>query len=209
MVFQYGTWFGRATGVRRVLAFLAFALLGQPRDALAHHMIGGDLPQNFLEGFLSGLAHPIIGFDHFAFILATWLIAAKVAHGATLPLIFLGASMAGCVVHLAGLAVTGAGIIVAISVVGVGAFLPSLNGSLQFNGSSSTRLTGEDDFGRPRRLDSPLTFRSSSASQGLSSQLTLFDGLQNLNNLRAARASADAAGARVEVQAVSVGGRPQ
>ncbi len=120
---QYRTGFGRTTGDRRVLALLAFALLGQPRDALAHHMIGGDLPQNFLEGFLSGLAHPIIGFDHFAFILAAGLIAAKVARGATLPLIFLGASVAGCVVHLAGLTVTGGEIVVAISVVGVGAFL--------------------------------------------------------------------------------------
>ncbi len=123
MVYHYCTWFGRTTGDRRVLALLAFALLGQPRDALAHHMIGGDLPRNFLEGFLSGLAHPIIGFDHFAFILAAGLIAAKVAHGATLPLIFLGASMAGCVVHLAGINVSGAEIVVAISVVGVGAFL--------------------------------------------------------------------------------------
>ncbi len=123
MVSQYRTWFGRTTGDRRVLALLTFALLGQPRDALAHHMIGGDLPQNYLEGFLSGLAHPIIGFDHFAFILAAGLIAAKVARGATLPLIFLGASMVGCVVHLAGLTVTGGEIVVAISVVGVGAFL--------------------------------------------------------------------------------------
>ncbi len=123
MVSQYRTWFGRTTGDRRVLALLAFALLGQPRDALAHHMIGGDLPQNFLEGFLSGLAHPIIGFDHFAFILAAGLIAAKVVRGATLPLIFLGASIVGCVVHLAGLTVTGGEIVVAISVVGVGAFL--------------------------------------------------------------------------------------
>lgn len=62
MVSQYRTWFGRTTGDCRVLAFFAFALLGQPRDALAHHMIGGDLPQNLLGGFLSGLAHPIIGF---------------------------------------------------------------------------------------------------------------------------------------------------
>ncbi len=123
MVYHYCTWFGRTTGDRRVLALLAFALLSQPRGALAHHMTGGDLPQNFLEGFLSGLAHPIIGFDHFAFILAAGLIAAKAVRGATLPLIFLGASMAGCVVHLAGINVTGAEIVVAISVVGVGAFL--------------------------------------------------------------------------------------
>ncbi len=83
---------------------------------------------------------------------------------------------------------------------GVAAFLPSVSGNLSFNGSSRTRVTGEDDFGRPRELEDPLTFRSSSASQSLSSQITLFDGLRNLNNLKAARAAADAAGAGVDLQ---------
>ena len=123
MVSQYRTWIERATGHPSILAMLAFALLGQPGDALAHHMIGDEVPRNFLEGFLSGLAHPIIGIDHFAFILAAGLIAAKVARGKTLLVVFLGASLSGCVVHLAGFTVTEANIVVAISVIGVGAFL--------------------------------------------------------------------------------------
>ena len=123
MVSQYRTWIERATGHASVRGLLAFALLGQTRDALAHHMIGGEVPRNFLEGLLSGLAHPIIGVDHFAFILAAGLIAAKVARGKTLLVVFLGASLSGCVIHLAGFTVTEANIVVAISVIGVGAFL--------------------------------------------------------------------------------------
>ena len=85
-----------------------------------------------------------------------------------------------------------------------GAFLPNLNANLSWNGSSRTTLTGEDDFGRPVELPDPFTFRSSSSSQGLSSQLTLFDGLQNINNLKAAEAGRDAADEGVDYQATFV-----
>ena len=44
--------------------------------ALAHHPLGGRLPANLLEGLMSGLAHPIIGIDHFVFVMAAGLLAA-------------------------------------------------------------------------------------------------------------------------------------
>jgi outer membrane protein len=75
---------------------------------------------------------------------------------------------------------------------------------VSWSGNSRTILTGEDDFGQPVRLDDPLTFRSSSASQGVSSSVTLFDGLWNLNTYRAARASARVSEAAVESQLTSV-----
>ncbi len=87
---------------------------------------------------------------------------------------------------------------------GFGAFLPSLNASLGWNGSQNTTAIGEDDFGRPIVGDSSITFKSSGANQTLSSSITLFDGFQNVNVYRAARASADAASAGVDQQAVSV-----
>ena len=76
---------------------------------------------------------------------------------------------------------------------GYGAFLPSLNASLGWGGGSSTTLTGTDDFGQSVRLPNPISFSSSSASQSLSSSMTIFDGFQNLNSARAARFDADAA----------------
>ncbi|MBE0590841.1 MAG: TolC family protein, partial [Gemmatimonadales bacterium] len=87
---------------------------------------------------------------------------------------------------------------------GFGAFLPSLNASVGWSGNRNTTSVGQDDFGRPIIGDSSVTFESSGANQGLSSSVTLFDGFQNVNNYRAAKASADAAGASVDQQAVAV-----
>jgi outer membrane protein len=87
---------------------------------------------------------------------------------------------------------------------GFGAFLPSLSANIGWNGNSSTIVSGQDDFGRPVELPEPLGYRSSSTSQGLSSSLTLFDGLQNLNNYRAAKSASDASYANVAEQQASV-----
>jgi len=87
---------------------------------------------------------------------------------------------------------------------GVGAFLPDLRGNLGFNGSSRTVVTGTDDFGHPVTLDDPVTFQGSSSSQGLQTGITLFDGLQNVNRLRGARADAAAADAGVQAQAIGI-----
>lgn len=70
-----------------------------------------------------------------------------------------------------------------------GAFLPDLRGSLGFNGSSSTTVTGEDDFGEVVTLPDARTIRRSSASQGLGMTLTLFDGGRNIRNLNVGRAN--------------------
>jgi outer membrane protein len=87
---------------------------------------------------------------------------------------------------------------------GFGAFLPSLSASLGWSGSQNTTMVGQDDFGRPITGDSSVTFKSSGANQGVSTSVTLFDGFQNVNNYRAAQASADAASATVSQQAVAV-----
>jgi outer membrane protein TolC len=76
---------------------------------------------------------------------------------------------------------------------GFGRFLPRLSASMGWNLQSSRTLTGTDDFGSPVALDDPIDFRSSSASQGISGSVTVFDGLANVNAYRAAGASADAA----------------
>ena len=57
-----------------VSALLLAGLLATP--ALAHHPLGGEVPQTVLHGLLSGIGHPIIGFDHLAFILGIGFLAA-------------------------------------------------------------------------------------------------------------------------------------
>ncbi len=76
---------------------------------------------------------------------------------------------------------------------GWGAFLPNVTANMNFSGNSRTTVTGEDDFGEPVDLPQPITFRSSSVSQGVGADFTIFDGFSNINNFRAARRRADAA----------------
>lgn len=66
------------------IAFLNLA----PRT-FAHYALGGRTPTNFIEGFISGLAHPIIKLDRFAFVVASGLIAAGVTRGIFIPILFI------------------------------------------------------------------------------------------------------------------------
>jgi outer membrane protein len=88
-----------------------------------------------------------------------------------------------------------------------GGFLPSLNTSLNFNGSRSTTVTGESDFGVPVESPEPLTSSRSSASQGISTQMTLFDGGATLRNLQARRAAFAGVDAQIEAQAIQLDAR--
>jgi len=81
-----------------LLALIALLTLVQPANA--HHPFGGETPSNFLEGFLSGLGHPVIGFDHLAFVIASGLVAAGAKRGWIIPVGFVFAAMAGTGIHL-------------------------------------------------------------------------------------------------------------
>jgi outer membrane protein len=83
-------------------------------------------------------------------------------------------------------------------------FLPSVSSSLNFSGSRSTAITGQDSIGRPIQLVEALSFRSSSANQGVSTQVTLFDGGGTLRNLQAQRALFDNTAAQVDAAAAQL-----
>src|SRR5262249_32633749 len=68
--------------------------------ASAHHLMGGKLPGNAWEGFLSGLGHPIIGPDHFAFVVGVGLISQLAGRLALLPLLAVLGTIAGCYAHM-------------------------------------------------------------------------------------------------------------
>ena len=59
----------------RVVITTVFSLFVLTSPVLAHHPVAGKVPANFFEGFLSGLAHPILGPDHVAFVVAAGLLA--------------------------------------------------------------------------------------------------------------------------------------
>lgn len=87
-----------------------------------------------------------------------------------------------------------------------GALLPSLNARLDFTGYSSSRVTGENDYGQPVRLPQAIAFKGSSAQQGLSLGMTLFDGGAAFREIGAARAQAAAVDARIYAEATRLEG---
>jgi urease accessory protein len=87
--------------------------------------MGGRTPAAFGDGMLSGLGHPIIGPDNFAAVVAVGCIAAMQSAGALLVVAFIAAMMAGVALHLNGATVPAAEILVALSVIGLGALMLS------------------------------------------------------------------------------------
>jgi urease accessory protein len=102
-------------------AALAGAAVLAAAPALAHHPMGGATPRTLTEGLLSGLAHPVIGPDHLAFVIGIGILSASARHGWALPAIFLVAGALGTALHLGGAGVPGSEWLVAGSVVLMGA----------------------------------------------------------------------------------------
>ena len=88
-------WLKLAAALTLVVGILSFA-----QGAMAHHPFGGETPSNFVEGFLSGMGHPVIGLDHLAFVVASGLIAAGLVGGVAIPVAFVLATIAGTGIHL-------------------------------------------------------------------------------------------------------------
>lgn len=91
--------------------------------AFAHHPLDGKIPANFFEGIMSGFAHPMIGFDHLAFIVASGLTALGVTGGIIIPIAFVIATGVGAGIHLAAIDLPLTEIIIAASVLVFGVLL--------------------------------------------------------------------------------------
>jgi len=103
---------------RAALSVIPFFLM--TASASAHHVMGGKIPTTFAEGFLSGLGHPVIGPDHLAFLLAIGVAVGVGGLNLVLPLLFVVASAIGVTLHVNGVNLPGAEIVVAVSVVFAG-----------------------------------------------------------------------------------------
>jgi urease accessory protein len=115
----------------RIALIAGFTLLIATQPAYAHHAMGSQLPTNFLQGFLSGLAHPVIGLDHLAFVVAIGMVSAAFVQAAWIPAAFVVAAMAGTGIHVLGLELPLAEFAIALSVIALGVIL-FLNRQLQF-----------------------------------------------------------------------------
>ena len=95
---------------------IGISLLVVASPASAHHPMGGKIPSNFFEGFLSGLAHPVIGLDHLAFVVAVGLFAALKPQGILMPIFFVLSAMLGTGIHLSGVTLPVVELIVSASI---------------------------------------------------------------------------------------------
>ena len=108
-------------------AGVAAAGLLATAPVLAHHPMGGMTPETLTQGVLSGLGHPIIGVDHFAFLVVAALLAFSTTGVARwlLPAAFVGGTVAGTLLHVAALDLPAAELVIAGSVLAGGALVVS------------------------------------------------------------------------------------
>lgn len=102
---------------------LIFPALLAATPALAHHPLGGEAPQTLMHGLISGLAHPVIGLDHLAFVVLIGLAAALAGRSLMGPVAFIGATLVGTAVHLVGIGLPWAELVIMASVVVLGGLL--------------------------------------------------------------------------------------
>lgn len=107
----------------RRYATLALVVSFATAPALAHHVMDGGLPATLGQGLLSGLGHPVIGFDHLAALVAAGALAAVLGLNLATTLGFVAASLAGVGLHMALLDLPLAELLVALSVMALGAAL--------------------------------------------------------------------------------------
>ena len=101
--------------------FAGSALLGMAASpALAHHPLGGELPQTMAHGLLSGIGHPVIGLDHLAFVVAVGVAATLIGRPLLAPLAFVAATVGGTLLHLAAVGLPAVEAMIALSIIAIG-----------------------------------------------------------------------------------------
>lgn len=93
--------------------------------ALAHHPLAGQPMESFSHGVLSGVGHPVLGFDHLFFVLAMGLAARLAGVPFRGPLFYLVAMLVGCGALYAGWNAPSREAMIALSLLVVGGGLAS------------------------------------------------------------------------------------
>ncbi len=94
-------------------------------SAMAHHPLAGKPMESFTDGILSGIGHPILGFDHLFFVIAVGVASLFTGRALTAPLAFVTATLMGVGAIIAGVQLPLVEYIIAFSLIAVGAILLS------------------------------------------------------------------------------------
>ncbi len=101
----------------------AIIMIAVAQPAWAHHVMGGKMPETFLQGLLSGFGHPVIGVDHLAAIVGVGILAALAARSARVVLAFSVAVIAGVGLHLGNIDLPASELFVGLTTLLIGALV--------------------------------------------------------------------------------------
>lgn len=104
--------------MKRPYAVAALIVAGSP--ALAHHPLAGAPMVTFGDGLLSGLGHPVLGFDHLFFVIAMGLAARFTPRPILAPAGYIAAMLLGCGLMSAGLGLPLKEAVIALSLLVLG-----------------------------------------------------------------------------------------
>jgi urease accessory protein len=106
--------------MNKLFATIYFSAMMIAAPTYAHHPMGGEIPQTMVQGLLSGLGHPIIGFDHLAFVVGIGLLAAFQQARLALPAIFITGTALGTLLIVGGVILPMAEVVIGLSVLMIG-----------------------------------------------------------------------------------------
>ena len=108
---------------RYLLATAVLATSAAP--AFAHHPLGGAPMETLTDGILSGVGHPLLGFDHLFFVIAVGVAALYTGRVKLATAAYIGAMMIGCLMMSFGVGLPVKEFVIGISLLVVGSIILS------------------------------------------------------------------------------------
>ena len=110
-----------------ILGYTVFRLGGAillfliPTTVYAHHPLAGTPMETFAHGILSGVGHPLLGFDHLFFVLVIGVAAVFTARRYSTPFAYIVAMLLGCLAMAKGVGLPAKELVIAVSLIVLGA----------------------------------------------------------------------------------------
>ena len=96
------------------------AAIAAAGPALAHHPLAGAPMETFSHGILSGIGHPLLGFDHLFFVALVGIAAVFTGQRFLAPLAYIATMVFGCLLMGLGVAMPAAEIVIGLSLLVLG-----------------------------------------------------------------------------------------
>lgn len=100
-------------------------LMASALPAAAHHPLGGMPMETLAHGLLSGVGHPVLGFDHLFFVALVGVAALFTGRALLAPAFYIIGMLAGTTLAMAGLGLPLAEMFIVASLIGLGYLVAS------------------------------------------------------------------------------------